>query len=203
MCGCNNLTLLFVKIKQTGHKNIREQAASLETVAYTVWWRGASALWNQCSLQNIVIGSYICLPEWAFCFAYDYFHAYLKSWSRPQPRLQLWLHTPTFWDSVTVTVQLARDYCFGPWRFRHMSLRRISTEVLYILGINLNRVQTTETCSKKGHIWVTMLWFQGVPPIASVAVHGDANKGIALQNMTLAILRSQNLRQWQHTNHQR
>ena len=111
MCGCNNLTLLFVKIKQTGHKNIREQAASLETVAYTVWWRGASALWNQCSLQNIVIGSYICLPEWAFCFAYDYFHAYLKSRSRPQPRLQLWLHTPIhIWNFEIMSQRLSNWY---------------------------------------------------------------------------------------------
>ena len=88
----------MVTNKQTGHKNIREQAASLFTINGHVHGlvKGASPPWNRCSLRNAVIGSYIlCLRKCAFCFTYDYFFAYLKPRPRPQPRLQSWLHAPT------------------------------------------------------------------------------------------------------------
>ena len=63
----------------------------------------------------------------------------------------IYLH---FWDNVTMTVQLALNYVlFGNLILRRMSLRRIPRS--YVLGINLNGVQVTEICSKKGEIWVT------------------------------------------------
>ena len=77
-----------------------------------------------------------------------------------------------------MTVQLALDCYFGTWYLTHTSLRHISR--YHVLGINLNGVQTTKICPKKGQIWVTRYAGSKGCPIPSLPVHCDANKNSAL-----------------------